>query len=143
MEAALIGGSCDVVTADISALAAMRSGFHGRRADFVILPDTISQDPYAPVLRAQDQPLEQSVRLVEEMLDAAAQAGIGQQEVRDAHAAPALTRLGARFAVRAAAAGFRPDWVTHVLAIGGNRHEMLAQALDGQPANTLPATLLR
>lgn len=143
MEAALVGGSCDAVTADLSALTAMRSGFHGRTADFVILPDTISQDPYAPVLRAQDQALARSVRLVEEMLEAAVQAGIEQQDAREGHATPALNRLATRFAARAAAAGFRPDWVIHVLAIGGNRHEMLAQALDGQRDGGLPGTLLR
>ncbi|HLZ65592.1 MAG TPA: transporter substrate-binding domain-containing protein [Aliidongia sp.] len=54
MEAALVTGHCAAITADRSALAVMRTGFHARIGDFVILDQTISQEPLAPVYRRGD-----------------------------------------------------------------------------------------
>jgi len=54
MEAALVTGHCTAITADRSALAVMRSGFHGRAADFAILDQTITAEPLAPVYRRGD-----------------------------------------------------------------------------------------
>ncbi len=54
MEAALVGGRCDAETHDASKLAQGRAGFHGRRNDFEILPDRLSLDPLAPVVRTGD-----------------------------------------------------------------------------------------
>jgi general L-amino acid transport system substrate-binding protein len=54
MEAALVGGHCDAQAHDISELAVARAAFHGRRNDFVILPDRLSLDPLSPVVRNGD-----------------------------------------------------------------------------------------
>jgi general L-amino acid transport system substrate-binding protein len=54
MEAALVGGRCDAETHDVSKLAQGRSGFHGRKNDFEILPDRLALDPLAPVVRDGD-----------------------------------------------------------------------------------------
>lgn len=54
MEAALVTGHCAAITADRSALAVMRSGFHGRIGDFAILDQTITSEPLAPVYRQGD-----------------------------------------------------------------------------------------
>jgi len=54
MEAALVTGHCAAITADRSALAVMRSGFHGRIRDFVLLDQTITAEPLAPVYRQGD-----------------------------------------------------------------------------------------
>ena len=54
MEAALVTGHCAAVTADRSALAVMRTGFHGRIDDFAILGETITREPLAPVYRQGD-----------------------------------------------------------------------------------------
>lgn len=55
MEAALVTGHCGAITADRSALAVMRSGFHGRIGDFAILDQTITAEPLAPVYRRGDR----------------------------------------------------------------------------------------
>jgi general L-amino acid transport system substrate-binding protein len=54
MEAALVGGRCDAQSHDVSELAVARSQFHGRRNDFDILPDRLTLDPLAPVIRNGD-----------------------------------------------------------------------------------------
>ena len=54
MEAALVGGSCDAETHDVTKLAAGRAAFHGRVRDFDILPDMLSLDPLSPVVRTDD-----------------------------------------------------------------------------------------
>ena len=54
MEAALVGGSCDAETHDVSKLASGRAAFHGRVHDFEILPDMLSLDPLSPVIRTDD-----------------------------------------------------------------------------------------
>ncbi|HEY1413009.1 MAG TPA: hypothetical protein VGF36_12760, partial [Rhodopila sp.] len=54
MEAALVTGHCAAIAAPISQLAAMRTGFHARIADYAILPDTITVQPFAPAFRAND-----------------------------------------------------------------------------------------
>ncbi len=50
---ALEGGTCDVFTADQSALYAERSAL-STPADSVILPDVISKEPLGPVVRGDD-----------------------------------------------------------------------------------------
>jgi len=54
MEAALVTGHCAAITADRSALAVMRSAFHGRIHDFTILDQTITAEPLAPAYRRGD-----------------------------------------------------------------------------------------
>ncbi|MGH7718891.1 MAG: amino acid ABC transporter substrate-binding protein, partial [Gemmatimonadaceae bacterium] len=51
--AALAGGRCDVISQDGAGLATTRAMLP-RPADFVILPDRISKEPIAPVVRAGD-----------------------------------------------------------------------------------------
>ena len=50
---ALEGGTCDVFTADQSALYAERATL-AKPGDAVILPDIISKEPLGPVVRADD-----------------------------------------------------------------------------------------
>ncbi len=46
-------GQCDTVTADVSQLHALRLNL-GKPGDHVILPDVISKEPLAPVVRQRD-----------------------------------------------------------------------------------------
>jgi general L-amino acid transport system substrate-binding protein len=54
MEAALVTGNCDAVTADVSQLAIMRAVFLGQKHNYRVLPDTITEDPAAPAYPAGD-----------------------------------------------------------------------------------------
>lgn len=53
-EQALARDRCEAYSADISWLAAARAGFAQGVAHYVILPDTVSKEPLAPVMRTGD-----------------------------------------------------------------------------------------
>jgi len=55
MEAALVTGTCQAVTADVSQLAAERMAFKQLAPKYVIVPDVvITKDPLAPAVRTGD-----------------------------------------------------------------------------------------
>ena len=54
MQAALVTGHCRAQTGDVSSLAEGRTGFHGQKSAFVILPELITLDPLCPVVPASD-----------------------------------------------------------------------------------------
>src|SRR5499427_10675057 len=51
---AFFSGRCDVMTGDASGLAAQRLGRASNPDDYVVLPDRISKEPLAPVVRHGD-----------------------------------------------------------------------------------------
>jgi len=95
MEAALVTGHCAAVTADRSALAVMRSGFHGRIGDFAILDQTITREPLAPVYRQGDPAWAALVDGTIHTLAEAERLGVTQANVAAMRAGtdPAITRL--------------------------------------------------
>jgi len=54
VENAFYSGRCDAFTADRSGLAASRAGRSSNPDDYVILPEVISKEPLAPVVRQGD-----------------------------------------------------------------------------------------
>src|SRR5271155_3984330 len=54
LEAAFVGGRCDVYTTDASGLASFRAARSGNPADYVLLPERISKEPLAPTVRQGD-----------------------------------------------------------------------------------------
>src|SRR5215831_5536362 len=54
LYAAFFSGRCDVITGDASGLAAQRLGRASNPDDYVVLPDRISKEPLAPVVRHGD-----------------------------------------------------------------------------------------
>jgi general L-amino acid transport system substrate-binding protein len=61
-EAALLGKRCRAYSADVSSLAAARSTFADGVDRYAILPDLISKEPLAPLIRAEDRGLLHQVR---------------------------------------------------------------------------------
>ena len=61
-EAALFAGQCDAMTADASELAEALIGRANRPQDYLILPQQISKEPLAPLLRKGDDELFDAVR---------------------------------------------------------------------------------
>ena len=137
MEAALTSGNCDAVTADISALAAMRAGFHGRRADFEILPDRISFDPFAAATRDDDPAWSAVVSDVITALIEAEQDGITRGNLTAARDGvdPAAHRLLGPTPGLTTRLGLRDGWAARAIAASGNYGEILA-ATTG-PGSTL------
>jgi general L-amino acid transport system substrate-binding protein len=85
MEAALVGGHCDAETYDVSKLAAGRAAFHGRKNDFEILPDRLTLDPLAPVIRNGDAQWANIIDWVSAALIQAEVSGVTQANAKAMH----------------------------------------------------------
>ena len=83
VEAAFFSGRCDVMTADRSALAAQRIGRASNPDDYVILPERISKEPLAPVVRHGDDQWHDIVDWVVFALIEAEEKGITKDNVDD------------------------------------------------------------
>jgi len=53
--AAFFSGRCDVISGDASGLAAQRAGRATNPDDYIVLPERISKEPLAPVVRHGDE----------------------------------------------------------------------------------------
>ena len=121
MQAALVAGHCAAITGDVTQLAEGREAFHGRRGDFVILPDLIALDPVTPAYSAGDPPWGAVVELTLAALLAAEEMGITQATVAETGpGADPLQRplLGAGPGV-GRLAGLPDDWARAGRAGGG------------------------
>ena len=81
--AAFFAGRCDVFTGDSSALAAIRIGRASNPDDYVILPERISKEPLAPVVRHGDDQWHDIVDWVVFALIQAEESGITKANVDD------------------------------------------------------------
>ena len=140
MEAALTSGNCDAVTADISALAGMRAGFHGRRGDFEILPRTISFDPFAAATRDDDRAWSAVVSDVITALLEAEQDGVTRGNVAAMQRGddPAAHRLLGPTPGLATRLGLTDGWAARAIAASGNYGEILAATTGPGRALNLP-----
>ena len=140
MEAALTTGHCDAITADISALANMRAGFHGRIADFEILPQRITYDPFAAATRDGDAAWSSIVADVATALIEAEQDGVTRANIMDATVHPD------KFAMRlleptpglVSLLGLQDGWAARAIAAGGNYGEILAATTGKRSPLDLP-----
>src|SRR6266446_1700635 len=80
---AFYSGRCDVFTSDASALNAYRLGQAPNPDDYVILPERISKEPLAPVVRHGDEEWNDIVRWVVYALIEAEERGITTKNVDD------------------------------------------------------------
>ena len=136
MEAALVGGHCDAETQDFSKLAAGRRGFHGRIHDFVILPDRLSLDPFAPVVRTGDAEWARVVEWVDAALVEAEISGVTAGNAEAMRASPdtvVQTLTGARRGPQWGL-GLADDWSLRAVEAAGNYGEVFARDLGvGSP----------
>src|SRR5713101_6605575 len=83
LTGAFFSGRCDAYTTDASALAAVRIGRASNPDDYVILPERISKEPLAPVVRHGDEEWNDIVRWVVYALIDAEEKGITSKNVDD------------------------------------------------------------
>ncbi len=131
MEAALVGGSCDAETHDVSKLASGRAAFHGRVHDFEILPDMLSLDPLSPVVRTDDADWARVVdwvtaALVEAEIKGVTQANAAQMRTSADTVVQALTgvRRGSQWGLY-----LEDDWSLRAIQAVGNYGEMFTRDL--------------
>lgn len=120
-------GACDVYTTDASGLAATRATF-ADAAEHVILPEIISKEPLALVVRHGDNQWGDIVRFTFDALIAAEEFGITSANVEEMAAAPGLNpeinRLLGTEGELGAMMGLDKDWAKRAILAGGNYGEI-------------------
>lgn len=128
---AYAGARCDAFTSDISALAAIRA-IQPNPADHIILPDVLSKEPLAPVIRQGDPRFADLVRWVHFGLLAAEELGITAAQARqmaESDPRPEVQRLLGRTGEPGRAFGLDNAWMLNVIAALGNYAEIYERNL--------------
>ncbi|MFZ5571820.1 MAG: amino acid ABC transporter substrate-binding protein [Thermodesulfobacteriota bacterium] len=128
----VLEGRCQALTGDVSALAAQHLGFPGAREKLRLLPDQISKEPLAPVVRGDDGEWVTLVRWVLFLLINAEENGITRDNVQQLvvdNPTPAVARSMDACRVFAKPMGIPPDWAVRVTAQVGNYGEIFDRNL--------------
>jgi general L-amino acid transport system substrate-binding protein len=128
---AYVAGRCDAYTTDVSGLAATRSA-QQRPADHVILPDVISKEPLAPLVRQGDARFADIVRWTHFLLIAAEEFGVTQanvQQMMQTDARPEVQRMLGRGGELGRMLGLDNAWGVNVIRAVGNYGEVFDRSL--------------
>ncbi|MBX9698855.1 MAG: amino acid ABC transporter substrate-binding protein, partial [Acetobacteraceae bacterium] len=127
---ALQAGRCDAIGTDATQLAALRSQFQ-RPADFVILPQRFSKEPYGPVVRRDDQEWFDVIRWTVSALINAEELGVTSQNVQQMRASPnpEIRRLLGVDPVLGNALKLDPAWAANAIRAVGNFGELFERHL--------------
>ena len=128
IRAAFFSGRCDVYTTDASSLAATRAANvppPRTQDDFVILPEIISKEPLAPVVRHGDNQFGDIVRWTQYAMIEAEEYGINSKNVDDMLKSdnPAIKRILGVTPGMGKALGVDEKWVYNVIKQVGNYGE--------------------
>jgi general L-amino acid transport system substrate-binding protein len=141
---ALASGECRAYTADVSELGALRSHLPNGR-DFDILPDLISKEPLAPVVRAEDVALFQVLRWTLFATINAEELGVTATNVDQMLSSrdPDVRRLLGVVPGNGHALGLDERWAYHVIKSVGNYGEMFDRDVGARSAVKLERGLNR
>lgn len=119
--AALAAGRCDALTQDFAGLATTRSMLQ-HPADYIVLPDFISKEPIAPVVRAGDDQWLEIVNWVFRAPVEAEELGLTQANVAQYQTSsdPEIRRFLGLDPGATTGDGLDPQWTYHVIARIGN-----------------------
>jgi general L-amino acid transport system substrate-binding protein len=134
--AAFFAGRCDVMTGDSSALAAQRTGRASNPDDYMILPERISKEPLAPVVRHGDDQWHDVVDWVIFGLMQAEESGITQANVDDMLKSddPAIKRMLGVTPGMGKALGLDEKWLYNEIKLVGNYGEIFERNIGaGSP----------
>ena len=134
--AAFFSGRCDVMTGDGSALAAQRIGRASNPEDYVVLPERISKEPLAPVVRHGDEEWHDIVAWVVYAMMEAEEKGITQKNVDEMakSEAPDLKRMLGGTPGMGKALNLDEKWAYNAIKLVGNYGEIFDKHLGlGSP----------
>jgi general L-amino acid transport system substrate-binding protein len=119
------GGQCDVLTADLSQLFAIRL-LLANPDDHVMLPDVISKEPLGPVVRQDDVQWFNIVKWVSFAMINAEELGVTSKTVEAAvdSEKPDIRRLVGTEGDYGARLGLTNDWAARVIKLVGNYGEV-------------------
>ena len=118
-------GQCDVLTADVSQLYALRLKL-SKAADHVILPDVISKEPLAPVVRQKDDDWLLIVKWTLYAMVNAEELGISSQNIDEALKSkkPDVMRFVGTDGAYGEDLGLTKDWAARIIRHVGNYGEV-------------------
>lgn len=118
-------GECDVLTADVSQLYALRLRLT-KPADHVILPDVISKEPLAPVVRQRDDDWLLIVKWTVYAMINAEELGVTSQNIDQALKSkkPDVMRLVGTEGAYGEELGLTRDWAARIIRHVGNYGEV-------------------
>jgi general L-amino acid transport system substrate-binding protein len=122
-----LAGRCDVYTTDASGLAATRSSFEHPNAH-IVLPEIISKEPLGPAVRQGDDQWADVVRWVLNVLIAAEELGITQDNImghaKAAGKNPSINRIAGTEGDFGSMVGLDKEWAVRVISAVGNYGEI-------------------
>jgi general L-amino acid transport system substrate-binding protein len=131
-EESLFASRCDALSADATELAAALLTHSDRSGDYVILPERLSKEPLAPLLRRGDDEFFDVVRWAVFALIEAEDLGISARTADSAGDDPPVRDFRAAASERL---GLAPGWTTAVVRAVGNYGEVYDRNLGrGSPA---------
>src|SRR6516164_4432172 len=124
--AAFFSSRCDVISGDASGLAAQRSGRASKPDDYVVLPERISKEPLAPVMRHGDEQWHDIIDWVVFALLEAEEKGITSKNVDDKTKSedPIIKRMLGVTPGMGKARGLDEKWAYNAIKAVGNYGEI-------------------
>ena len=118
-------GKCDVLTADVSQLYALRLNL-AKPGDHVILPDVISKEPLAPVVRERDDDWMLIVKWTLYAMINAEELGVTSKNIDEALKSkkPDVMRLVGTEGAYGEELGLTKDWAVRIIRHVGNYGEV-------------------
>jgi general L-amino acid transport system substrate-binding protein len=136
LEAAFVAGRCDVYTTDASGLASFRAARSGDPKAFVILPERISKEPLAPVVRQGDDDWFNVVAWTIYALMQAEESGITQANVEEMkkNDDPNIKRMLGVTPGMGKALNLDEEWMVRAVKAVGNYGEIFERNVgEGSP----------
>ena len=125
-----LANACDVYTTDASGLAATRASFENS-GDYVILPEIISKEPLAPLVRHGDEQWADIVSWVTRALILAEEHGVTKGNVEEmagkSDLNPDVARLLGKEGGYGAMLGLDENWAVNAIKAVGNYGEIFDQ----------------
>jgi general L-amino acid transport system substrate-binding protein len=135
-------GKCDTLTADISQLYALRLNLT-KPGDHMILPDVISKEPLAPVVRQRDDDWMMIVKWTLYAMINAEELGVTSQNIDEALKSkkPDVMRLVGNEGTFGPDLGLPKDWAVRIIRHVGNYGEMYDRNIGAESKLHIPRGL--
>ena len=135
-------GKCDTFTADVSQLYALRLNL-AKPGDHVILPDVISKEPLAPVVRQRDDDWMMIVKWTLYAMINAEELGVTSKNIDEALKSkkPDVMRLVGTDGTYGEDLGLTKDWAVRIIRHVGNYGEVYDRNVGGESKLKIPRGL--
>ena len=132
-------GKCDTFTADVSQLYALRLNMT-KPNDHIILPDVISKEPLAPVVRQRDDDWMMIVKWTLYAMIDAEELGVNSKNIDEALKSkkPEVMRLVGTEGNYGEQLGLTKDWVVRIIRNVGNYGEMYERNIGEKSKLKIP-----